>query len=186
MTHSICFLFHDGMEELEAIAPLDLLRRANLKVTTYSLGSQITVTSRNGVLIQADELFEEPLPIDGFYALIIPGGPGVKNLRNDDRVSALIRSFANAGKWIAAICAAPLLLHDQGLLEGKRYTAHASTADTLSRIDPAASVVIDGNIITSRGAGTSIDFGLTIVATLTGSETADSISKAAEYPYWTP
>ena len=186
MTHNICFLFHDGMEELEAIAPLDLLRRANLKVTTYSLGSQITVSSRNGVLIQADELFEEPLPIDGFYALIIPGGPGVKNLRNDDRVSALIRSFANAGKWIAAICAAPLLLHDQGLLEGKRYTAHASTADTLSRIDPAASVVIDGNIITSRGAGTSIDFGLTIVATLTGSETADSISKAAEYPYWTP
>jgi len=186
MTHNICFLFHDGMEELEAIAPLDLLRRVNLKVTTYSLGSQITVTSRNGVLIQADELFEEPLPIDGFYALIIPGGPGVKNLRNDDRVSALIRSFANAGKWIAAICAAPLLLHDQGLLEGKRYTAHASTADTLSRIDPAASVVIDGNIITSRGAGTSIDFGLTIVATLTGSETADSISKAAEYPYWTP
>ena len=186
MTHNICFLFHDGMEELEAIAPLDLLRRANLKVTTYSLGSQITVTSRNGVLIQADELFEEPLPIDGFYALIIPGGPGVKNLRNDDRVSALIRSFANAGKWIAAICAAPLLLHDQGLLEGKRYTAHASTADTLSRIDPAASVVIDGNIITSRGAGTAIDFGLTIVATLTGSETADSISKAAEYPYWTP
>ena len=186
MTHNICFLFHDGMEELEAIAPLDLLRRANVKVTTYSLGSQITVTSRNGVLIQADELFEEPLPIDGFYALIIPGGPGVKNLRNDDRVSALIRSFANAGKWIAAICAAPLLLHDQGLLEGKRYTAHASTADTLSRIDPAASVVIDGNIITSRGAGTSIDFGLTIVATLTGSETADSISKAAEYPYWTP
>ena len=186
MTHNICFLFHDGMEELEAIAPLDLLRRANLKVTTYSLGSQITVTSRNGVLIQADELFEEPLPIDGFDALIIPGGPGVKNLRNDDRVSALIRSFANAGKWIAAICAAPILLHDQGLLEGKRYTAHASTADTLSRIDPAASVVIDGNIITSRGAGTSIDFGLTIVATLTGSGAADSIAKAAEYPYWTP
>ena len=186
MTHNICFLFHDGMEELEAIAPLDLLRRANLKVTTYSLGSQITVTSRNGVLIQADELFEKPLPIDGFYALVIPGGPGVKNLRNDDRVGALIRSFANAGKWIAAICAAPLLLHDQGLLEGKRYTAHASTADTLSRIDPAASVVIDGNIITSRGAGTSIDFGLTIVATLTGSGAADSIAKAAEYPYWTP
>lgn len=186
MTHNICFLFHDGMEELEAIAPLDLLRRANLKVTTYSLGSQITVTSRNGVLIQADQMFTSTLSSNEFDALVIPGGPGVKNLRNDDRVSALIRSFANAGKWIAAICAAPLLLHDQGLLEGKRYTAHASTADTLSRIDPAASVVIDGNIITSRGAGTSIDFGLTIVATLTGSGAADSIAKAAEYPYWTP
>ena len=186
MTHNICFLFHDGMEELEAIAPLDLLRRANLKVTTYSLGSQITVTSRNGVLIQADELFEEPLPIDGFDALIIPGGPAVKNLRNDDRVSVLIRSFANAGKWIAAICAAPLLLHDQGLLEGRRYTAHASTADTLSRIDPKAASVVDGKTITSRGAGTSIDFGLTIVATLTGSETADAIAKATEYPFWTP
>ncbi|MBN2235570.1 MAG: DJ-1/PfpI family protein [Opitutales bacterium] len=186
MTHNICFLFHDGMEELEAIAPLDILRRANLNVTTYSLGSQRMVTSRNGVLIQADQMFTSTLSPNEFEALVIPGGPGVKNLRNDVRVGALIRSFADAGKWVCAICAAPLLLHDQGLLEGIRYTAHVSTADTLERIDPKASVVVDGKIITSRGAGTSIDFGLTIVATLTGSETADAIAKAAEYPYWTP
>ncbi len=186
MTHNICFLFHDGMEELEAIAPLDLLRRANLNATTYSLGSQMTVTSRNGVLIQANQMFTSTLSPNEFDALVIPGGPGVKTLRTDVRVGAFIRSFANAGKWLCAICAAPLLLHDQGLLDGKRYTAHSSTADTLPRIDPRAASVVDGTIITSRGAGTSIDFGLTIVATLIGSDTANAIAIAAEYPYWTP
>ena len=113
------------------------------------------------------------------YDLIfLPGGPGVLNLRGDARVRALVQQQAAAGGWVAAICAAPTVLNDAGLLEGRRYTAHPSVAKELPHILVNERVVVDGKIITSRGAGTSLDFGLMLVESLVSAEKAREISAA--------
>jgi 4-methyl-5(b-hydroxyethyl)-thiazole monophosphate biosynthesis len=93
-----------------------------------------------------------------FDCVFLPGGPGVKHLRADARVRALVTRHAKADKWIAAICAAPTVLHDAGLLQGRRYTAHFSVANELTEILEGERVVVDGRILTSRGAGTGARF----------------------------
>jgi len=163
----------EGFEEIEANAPIDLLRRAGAEVVVATLGGQIHVTGRSGITQHADTTLTA---VAGrtFDLIFLPGGPGTKHLRADPRVRSLVQAQAGAGRWIAAICAAPAVLHDAGLLAGRRYTAHFSVANELPAILAAERVVVDGRLITSRGAGTSIDFGLELVAQLI------SPAKAAE------
>jgi len=174
---TVLVLLAEGFEEIEAFTPIDLLRRAGAEVTVASLAEQPHVTGRCGVTVHADA----PLSQVGgrlFDLLFLPGGPGVKNLRADPRVDAVVRGHAAAGKWLAAICAAPTVLNSAGLLDGRRYTAHFSVAGELPHILSDERVVVDGNILTSRGAGTALDFGLVLVEKLVSAAKAADIARS--------
>jgi protein deglycase len=167
----------EGFEEIEAFAPVDLLRRAGVEVTTAALAEGIHVTGRSSLTAHADTTLAAVIGRD-FDLVFLPGGAGVKHLRADPRVRELVLQQHATGRWLAAICAAPAVLHDCGLLTGRRYTAHFSVASELPAILAHEKVVTDGKITTSRGAGTAVDFGLHLVALLTGPEKAVDISKA--------
>lgn len=171
---TVLAILGDGFEEIETLAPIDLLRRAGAALTTASLNADIHVTGRSNVVIHADTVLGKVTGPEDFDCLLIPGGPGVKALRADARVQALVRAYAAKDKWIAAICAAPLLLKDAGLLQGRQYTAFPGTIGELPEMQSSMKVVRDGRLITSRGAGTSLEFGLAIIEHLMGP------SKAAE------
>lgn len=167
----------EGFEEIEAFTPIDLLRRAGVEVTTAALAEGIHVTGRSGITAHADAPLAAVLGRD-FDLVFLPGGAGVKHLRADARVRELVLRQHAAGRWLAAICAAPAVLHDSGLLAGRRYTAHFSVASELPAVLSAERVVTDGKITTSRGAGTAVDFGLHLVTLLCGPEKSAEISKA--------
>ncbi len=178
MSSRILYMFHEGMEDIEAVTPLDLLRRAECEVMTVSVSTERQVITKNDVPMMADECLRQPINVDDFDALVIPGGPGIYPLRTHGYLSNIIDSMYQEHKWIAAICAAPLLLNDQGLLEGRDYTSHPSTQDELKdRIDDKK-VVVDGCVITSQGAGTSVEFGLKLVEIFASKEKAIEIGKA--------
>lgn len=167
----------DGFEEIEAFAPVDLLRRAGVEVTIASLADNRHATGRSGITAHADAALAAVLG-QSFDLVFLPGGAGVKHLRADSRVMDLVRTQHAAGRWLAAICAAPTVLHDAGLLAGRRYTAHFSVANELPAILAQERIVTDGKITTSRGAGTAVEFGLHLVGLLVSSAKASEISKA--------
>jgi 4-methyl-5(b-hydroxyethyl)-thiazole monophosphate biosynthesis len=115
---------------------------------------------------------------DDFDLLLIPGGAAVAKLRADGRAAELAKTFVQAGKPVAAICAGPLVLEDAGLLEGKRFTAHFSAANELPGAQTGERVMEDGLIITSRGAGTALEFGLALVDRLFGEAQEEEIARA--------
>jgi protein deglycase len=167
----------DGFEELEALAPVDLMRRAEIEVTVVTLSENRHATGRSGITVHGDAALSA-VHARLFDLVFLPGGAGVKNLRADARVLDLIRLHHAADRWLAAICAAPTVLNDCGLLTGKRYTAHFSVAHELPTILSAERIVTDGKITTSRGAGTAVEFGLHLVAALTSRAKSEEISKA--------
>jgi len=162
---TVLAILAEGFEEIEATAPIDLLRRAGVEVTVAALGEGIHVTGRSGLTMHADTTLAAVETVE-FDCVFLPGGPGVRHLRGDPRVRALVLRHHAGGRWLAAICAAPTVLHDAGLLAGRRYTAHFSVANELPEILADQRVVEDGRLLTSRGAGTAIDFGLMLVAKL--------------------
>ncbi len=167
----------EGFEEIEAFAPVDLLRRAGVEVVVASLADHRHATGRSGITAHAD------LPLSAWGerladCLFLPGGPGVKQLRADERVIALVRRHAEADRWIAAICAAPTVLHDAGLLAGRRFTAHDSVRDELPGLRDTERIVTDGRLTTSRGAGTAVEFGLHLVGLLVSPQRAAEVGKA--------
>lgn len=178
MSSRVLFMFHDGMEDIEAMAPLDILRRAECELLTVAVSTKRQVITKNDVPVMADECLRFPINADDFDALVIPGGPGIHPLRNHGYLSNIIDSMYQQHKWIAAICAAPLLLKDQGLLEARNYTSHTSTKDELPDRITDKKVVVDGCVITSQGAGTAIEFGLKLVEILVSKEKAVEIGKA--------
>ncbi|MEI7731342.1 MAG: DJ-1 family glyoxalase III [Verrucomicrobiota bacterium] len=177
MNKRVLCLLVAGFEEIEALAPVDLLRRAGAEVILASVTGEKLVAGRCNVTVQADATLAEVERQD-FDLLLIPGGPGVKVLRADGRPARLARSFVQTGKVVATICAAPTVLADAGLLAGKRFTAHFSVHSELPQALAAEKVVEDGLIITSRGAGTAVDFGLALVRKLYGDTARADIAKA--------
>lgn len=177
MKKRVLCLLVPGFEEIETVAPIDLLRRADADVVVASVTGEKWVVGRCGVTLQAEVALTE-VAGQPFDMLFIPGGPGVKVLREEGRAAALAKSYAQAGKRVAAICAAPLVLADAGLLAGKRFTAHFSVHAQLPGVLADERVVKDGNIITSRGAGTAIDFGLVLVQELFGEAKAAEIAQS--------
>jgi 4-methyl-5(b-hydroxyethyl)-thiazole monophosphate biosynthesis len=174
MQKSVLCLLNDGFEEIEVVTPVDLLRRADVKVVIAAMGAK-TATGRGGIRIEADALLAD-LDASDFDMLFIPGGPGVGDLRSDGRAAALAKQFASSGKPVAAICAAPLVLMDAGLLDGRRFTAYLSVREELGGgLDER--VVVDGDLITSRGAGTALDFALTLITCLAGEAAADRVAE---------
>lgn len=174
---TVLTILAEGFEEVEAVTPIDLLRRAGAEVTLAAIGTGIHVTGRNGLTMHADTLLGAVENVE-FDCVFLPGGPGVKLLRDDPRVRSIVLRHANARRWLAAICAAPTVLHDVGLLAGRRYTAHFSVAHELLHIRTDERVVVDDRILTSRGAGTALDFGMLLVEKLFSAEKAAEISRS--------
>ena len=176
MAKTILTLLADGFEEIEATAPIDLLRRAEAEVTVASCSDSLDVTGRSNITLRADTLLShipEPLAFD---LLVLPGGPAVFELRKRPEIIDLIRDFADTGKPIGAICAAPLLLLDAGVITSdSTCTAHGSTEEEIPQLSKSKAVVQDGKIITSRGAGTAAEFGLAFIQELFGQEKANEI-----------
>lgn len=177
MSKRVLCLLGPGFEEIETLTPVDLLRRAGIEVVMASVTGEPWVTGRCHITVRADATLAEVAGHD-FDLLFIPGGPGVKGLRADGRPAQLARQFVAAGKPVAAICAAPTVLADAGLLEGRRFTAHFSVHAELPRALALERVVVDGSLITSRGAGTALDFGLALVRQLAGEDAAQEVARA--------
>lgn len=177
MSKRVLCLLVNGFEEIETIAPVDLLRRAGANVVLASLSGEKWVTGRCEVTVRADAALADVMDQE-FDLLLIPGGPGVKALRADGRAAQLARRYAQAGKPVAAICAAPTVLADAGLLTGRRFTAHFSVHGELPQALANERVVEDGNLITSRGAGTAVEFGLALVRKLFGDGASQETAKA--------
>ena len=169
-------LVFDGIEEVEALAPVDVLRRAGVETKMASLSGSKSVTGRNSISFEADAFFEDIEP-ESFDLLFLPGGPGVLELVDDERVSELILSFEQSRKPIAAICAAPKVLAAAGILDGREATSHLSIRSELPRASDEPIVVSD-HILTSHGAGTAIDFGLELARLLPGAGYARSVAES--------
>jgi protein deglycase len=180
MSKRILCLLVEGFEEIEVVTPVDLLRRAGIEVSLVAMGPEMIVCGRNRLQLVADFNWQEIVGQD-FDGLLLAGGPAVAEMRRDGRAAKLAREFAAAGKTIAAICAAPLILKDADLLVGRNFTSHASVHHELSSTT-AERVVVDGEIITARGAGTAVDFALQIIHHMLGEKAAVAI--AAEVMAW--
>jgi len=166
-----------GCEELEAITITDLLVRAGIEVITAGLDDQPVVASRGMTLVPDTDL-DTALQQD-YDMIILPGGlPGADHLNDDIRIRQTIKTMAAAGKYIAAICAAPKVLARSGVLNGKCATAYPGTLEKLELVDTILSkdaIICDGNIITSRGPGTAMDFALTLVEKLAGRDKRNAV-----------
>ena len=180
MNKTALILLVEGFEEIEAISPIDLLRRAGVDCTIASIENTLLVTGRDGIIVKADTLLASLADIE-FDALILPGGPGTIRMRKDERVISLIKKHVAKGRITGAICAAPTILNDAGILSGKQYTAHPSVIDELENAISDQSVVVDGEMITSRGAGTATAFALTLVSKLMGNDKAKEIADSICY-----
>ena len=177
MKKRVLCLVADGVEELELVAPVDVLRRAGAEVVLAVLKDGLEIAGRNGLILRGDALLDD-VQTEDFDLLLLPGGAAVSVLRQDGRPAALARAFVAAGKPVAAICAGPLVLHDAGLLEGKRFTAHFSVAGELPGAQTGERVLEDDLLLTSRGAGTALDFGLALVDRLFGEAKEEEIARA--------
>jgi len=174
--------FADGFEETEAIAPLDIMRRAGLDVVTVSLNASNEVTGSHGIRYTAD-ITASGLDVTKVYeAVVLPGGmPGTLNLGKSAAVKEVLLRCANAGSVIAAICAAPSVLGGLGLLKGKKAVCYPGFEDKLDGAEVVdAKVVTDGNVVTAKAMGAAYDFGLALVDAICGdSETSRKVADAA-------
>lgn len=169
----------DGFEEVEAITPVDVLRRAGCEVVTLSVTGKREVTSTRGVIVVADKLFNESEYITA-DAIVLPGGqPGADNLNRHEGLRKQIQLFHAKGKIISAICAAPLVLGGAGILKGKKVTCYPGVESKLTGATITGNLVEeDANIITGKGPGAAMKFSLTLVERLIGRNKADEIRKA--------
>jgi len=172
-----------GCEELEAITIIDLLRRADIEVISAGLDDQ-TVTTSHGVVLIPDTTLDKVLKqgqMESFDMIVLPGGlPGADNLQKDTRIISLLKQQAMAGRKVAAICAAPKVLVASGLLDNRSATAYPGTLENLALTNTkitSDAVLIDGNIVTSRGPGTAMDFALTLIEQLRGEVIRDQVEQ---------
>ena len=174
---TVLVVIADGFEEVEAVTPIDVLRRAGAEVTVAALGEGVHVTGRCGITIHADTTLDAA-QASSFDCILLPGGPGVSLLRADARVLELVKRQHRSKGWLAAICAAPAVLLDAGVIEGRRHTAHFSIRKEMPDALLEERTVVDGRLITSRGAGTALDFGLLITEKLFSPEKAGEVGKS--------
>lgn len=172
----------DGCEEIEAVTIIDILRRAGIDVVTAGLAAGAVTASRGVVLVPDATL--QSIVHESFDMIVLPGGgAGVDRLRRDERLLSCLRSHLGQGRPLAAICAAPRVLADAGLLAGRRVTSFPGWLDGVRDIDyRETAVVVDGDVITSRGPGTAMDFALELVVRLAGADKAAEVEAGLQRP----
>jgi 4-methyl-5(b-hydroxyethyl)-thiazole monophosphate biosynthesis len=174
----------EGFEEVEAVTPIDYLRRAGVEVTIAALGGEI-VTGSHSIPVKVDttlgDLVKQGRAASAAWdAVVLPGGmPGADNLAASEALGSFVREMAAAGKWVCAICASPAVVFAPlGLLEGKKFTCYPGMEKSVSGGRWSGDrVVIDGNVITSRGAGTAGNFAAAIIGKLVSEEAAEKIRR---------
>lgn len=173
-------LLADGFEEVEALTPVDILRRCGVQVRTVGVAAT-RVTGAHNITVEADIAIDD-VDTAAMQVLMLPGGPGHTNIEQSDKAQALIDFSAKHNICIAAICAAPSILGKKGLLRGKHATCFPGYEQFLSGAKVSADkVVTDGNIITAKGAGAASDFGFAIAARLVGADAAEQVRAAMQY-----
>ncbi len=175
-------LLANGFEDIEAVAPIDILRRGGVDVKTVSITESTEVESSHGIPMKADTTIGKA-DFENGDALILPGGyPGYKNLGESAAVGKVLKEFYSKGKLVGAICAAPTVLAANGVAEGATVTCHSCAVETMeARYNyVGGDVVSDRNLITAVGAGLSIDFGLELLAALTNEATVEKVKKGME------
>ena len=173
----------DGFETVEALAVIDILRRAGIETVTVSITGNKNVISVQNITVTSDYILGETDIADS-DVLFLPGGPGHTSYMESERLLELLNKHNAAGKRIAAICAAPSILGRIGLLEGKKATCFPGFEEYLlgaEVIKAPARVVTDGNITTSRGMGTSLDLGLELVRLLSGEDKCEELARSIQY-----
>lgn len=178
----VCILLGTGFEEAEALVPADMLRRAKIEVCMAGVdGTEIT--GAHGITVKADCPLSQ-VDADKLELLFLPGGlGGVDAIKSSDEAMALIRSAHDKGIKLAAICAAPTILHDLGYLDGKAAVCYPSMQNQLTRALPydGSAVLVDGDIITGQAAGSAFDFAFRIIEQLKGAEMAEKVRKSVYY-----
>lgn len=172
----------DGFEEIEGLTVVDMLRRAGVETVMVSVASGKRVKGAHGIVIEADGTFPEYSYEDGVMAVLPGGMPGTEHLMAHEGLRKVLHSYYDAKKYLAAICAAPSVLGRNGLLRGRHATCYPGFEEKLleAEVVPDA-VVIDGNIITSRGMGTAIAFSAALVSLLCDEETAEKLLSSIQY-----
>lgn len=172
----------NGFEDIEALIPLDVLRRGGVDVKTVSITGSLVAESAHGVKIEADLLFDDA-DLQDADLLMLPGGmPGASNLNEHEGLKKALVEQAEAGRLVSAICAAPLVLGGLGLLNGKRATCYPGFEQTLIGAEyTAALYTVDGNIVTGEGPAAAFPYAYTLLAMLTDEETARGVAEGMRY-----
>lgn len=176
----------EGFEEVEALAVIDVLRRADIDMKMVSINNEKAVTGSHGITIMTDELFAD-IKDDDADLYFLPGGlRGTNNLGSHEELCTLLKDKFAAGRHIAAVCAAPSVLGKLGILHGKKATCYPGFEDkligaTVLTEDRSIRVVTDGNVTTSRGMGTSVELGLELTAVLIDRATADKLAMTIQH-----
>jgi 4-methyl-5(b-hydroxyethyl)-thiazole monophosphate biosynthesis len=186
MPKKAILLLADGFEEVEALTPVDYLRRAGIEVCTAAIGSAAIVTGSHGIPVTADVILGDLIrqgraSAASWDAVLLPGGlPGAANLAASAEAGALLRDMAAAGKWVCAVCASPaVVLFPLGLLKGRDFTCFPGMETQVSGASwKEEPVVVDGNIITSRAAGTAAAWAIGIIGKLAGEQAARKIASS--------
>lgn len=185
MTKKVALFIENGNEELEFIAPLDIMRRANLEVDLISANNEDFITSSHNVKIIVDKKIEEVNNILDYDAIVIPGGmPGSTLLRDNKKIIEFYQTMYNSGKLVAAICAAPIVLSAAGITNDKEVTSYPGFDKEINykNYNSEKAVVIDKNVITAQGPAVAILFGYEIVNYLLQDSTAEDVKKAMLVP----
>ncbi len=185
MTKKVALFIENGSEELEFIAPLDIMRRANLEVDLISANNEEFITSSHNIKILADKKIEEVNNILDYDAIVIPGGmPGSTLLRDNKKIIEFYQTMYNSGKLVAAICAAPIVLSAAGITDDKEVTSYPGFDKEINykNYNSEKAVVIDKNVITAQGPAVAILFGYEIVNYLLQDNTAEDVKKAMLVP----
>ena len=185
MTKKVALFIENGSEELELIAPLDVMRRANLEVDVISANNEDFITSAHNVKIMADKKIEEINNILDYDAIVIPGGmPGSTLLRDNKKIIEFYQTMYNSGKLVAAICAAPIVLSTAGITDDKEVTSYPGFDKEINykNYNSDKAVVIDKNVITAQGPAVAILFGYEIVNYLLQDNTVEDVKQAMLVP----
>jgi len=183
MMKKAAIFFAPGFEEVEGLTPADVLRRAGADVELISITQEKNVTGAHGLTIVCDRVFEGQ-PIEEMDIIILPGGvEGAKNLQQNSKLIDLIKEFDSNKKWIAAICAAPMIIGEIGILSDRKATCFPGFEHHLKGAHHyPAPAITDGHIITGRGIGAAMEFSLEIVANLYGTEKASELREKMVVP----
>ncbi len=178
----IAVFFGDGYEEIEALTVVDLCRRAKIETQMVSITGERCVTGSHGIKVEMDARYED-VDFDSLDMIVLPGGmPGTKNLEAHEGLMARVDAFNEAGRFLAAICAAPSIFGHRGILKGKKACCYPGfEKDLTDALVVYDSVAVAGHVITSRGMGCAIDFSLEIIKALCGEQVAQALSDAVIY-----